>query len=127
MGGVAQCYGESVAVLVLRWGYARVLAKTSSRNSIQTGMKALRKILRNTINCQRSRNFSAAFHKACEKNGRGGPVIVEIPGRLWTTRRALEPLNLTPGADANTLRPPTRACEGSGGAVGTGAKRPVIY
>src|SRR5205807_4301178 len=66
--------------------------------------------------------FRPAFPKL--KNGRGGPVIVEIPADMWN-EEVPEPLNYTPvlrtryGADPVHIR--------QAAALLIGAKRPVIY
>src|SRR5581483_4830322 len=77
MGGVAQCFGESVPVLVLPMGYARRLSNIESNVNSSQAMKAFSKSAEPIILASEVGNsFRRAFTKL--KNGRGGPVIVEI-------------------------------------------------
>ena len=94
MGGVAQCYGESVPVLVLPMGYARRLANIDPNFNSSQAMKAFSKSSEPIILASEVCNiFRRAFTKL--KNGRGGPVIVEIPADMWN-EEVPEPLNYTP-------------------------------
>ncbi len=84
MGGVAQCYGESVPVLVLPMGYARRIANIEPNFNSSQAMKPFSKSAEPIILATEVCNiFRRAFTKL--KNGRGGPVIVEIP-RICGTR-----------------------------------------
>ena len=94
MGGVAQCYGESVPVLVLPMGYARRLANIEPNFNSSQAMKAFSKSSEPiNIAAEVGNIFRRAFTKL--KNGRGGPVIVEIPADMWN-EEVPEPLNYTP-------------------------------
>ena len=94
MGGVAQCYGESVPVLVLPMGYARRLANIEPNFNSSQAMKAFAKSAEPiNIAAEVGNIFRRAFTKL--KNGRGGPVIVEIPADMWN-EEVPEPLNYTP-------------------------------
>ena len=94
MGGVAQCYGESVPVLVLPMGYARRLANIDPNFNSSQAMKAFSKSSEPiNIAAEVCNIFRRAFTKL--KNGRGGPVIVEIPADMWN-EEVPEPLNYTP-------------------------------
>src|ERR1700760_2333457 len=82
MGGVAQCYGESVPVLVIPQGYARRLANIDPNFNSSQAMKAFSKSSEPIILAAEVGNiFRRAFTKL--KNGRGGPVIVELPAHMW--------------------------------------------
>ncbi|TKW75352.1 MAG: hypothetical protein DI543_22780, partial [Bradyrhizobium icense] len=96
MGGVAQCYGESVPVLVLPMGYARRLANIDPNFNSSQAMKAFSKSSEPIILASEVCNiFRRAFTRL--KNGRGGPVIVEIPADMWN-EEVPEPLNYTPAS-----------------------------
>ena len=94
MGGVAQCYGESVPVLVLPMGYARRLANIEPNFNSSRAMRAFAKSAEPiTLASEVGNIFRRAFTQL--KNGRGGPVIVEIPADMWN-EEVPEPLNYTP-------------------------------
>ena len=94
MGGVAQCYGELVPVLVLPMGYARRLANIEPNFNSSRAMRAFAKSSEPiNIAAEVCNIFRRAFTKL--KNGRGGPVIVEIPADMWN-EEVPEPLNYTP-------------------------------
>jgi thiamine pyrophosphate-dependent acetolactate synthase large subunit-like protein len=123
MGGVAQCYGESVPVLVLPMGYARRIAQIDPNFNSTQAMRSFAKSSEAiNIAAEVCNIFRRAFTKL--KNGRGGPVIVEIPADMWNEEVA-EPLNYTPvlrtryGADPADVK---RAAE-----LLVNAKRPVMY
>jgi thiamine pyrophosphate-dependent acetolactate synthase large subunit-like protein len=123
MGGVAQCYGESVPVLVLPMGYARRIAQIDPNfNSTQAMRMFAKSSEAINVAAEVCNIFRRAFTKL--KNGRGGPVIVEIPADMWNEEVA-EPLNYTPvlrtryGADPAAVR---QAAE-----MLINAKRPVLY
>jgi acetolactate synthase-1/2/3 large subunit len=93
-GGVAQCYGESVPVLVLPMGYPRRLAyidpNFSSVNSMRSISKSAEPIM---LPAEVPNIFRRAFTRL--RNGRGGPVIVEIPADIWN-EEVPEPLDYVP-------------------------------
>src|SRR5438105_656943 len=77
MGGVAQCFGESVPVLVLPMGYARRISNIEPNFNSSQAMKAFAKSSEPiNLATEVGNIFRRAFTKL--KNGRGGPVIVEI-------------------------------------------------
>src|SRR5882724_8618313 len=122
MGGVAQCYGESVPVLVLPMGYARRLANIEPNFNSSQAMKAFAKSSEPINLASEVGNiFRRAFTKL--KNGRGGPVIVEIPADMWN-EEVPEPLNYTPVLRTRYGADPVHVKEAA--ALLTGAKRPVI-
>ena len=91
MGGVAQCYGESVPVLVLPMGYARRLANIEPNFNSSRAMRAFAKSAEPiTLASEVGNIFRRAFTQL--KNGRGGPVIVEIPADMWN-EEVPEPLD----------------------------------
>ncbi len=123
MGGVAQCYGESVPVLVLPMGYARRIAQIDPNFNSTTAMRAFAKSSE-TVNlaAEVGNIFRRAFTKL--KNGRGGPVIVEIPSDMWN-EEVPEPLNYTPVLRTRYGADPAHIKEAASLLVS--AKRPVMY
>jgi acetolactate synthase-1/2/3 large subunit len=123
MGGVAQCYGESVPVLVLPMGYARRLQQVDPNFNSTTAMRAFAKSSE-VINLasEVGNIFRRAFTKL--KNGRGGPVIVEIPSDMWN-EEVPEPLNYTPVLRTRYGADPVHVKEAAGLLIN--AKRPVLY
>ena len=123
MGGVAQCYGESVPVLVLPMGYARRLANIDPNFNSSQAMKAFSKSSEPiNIAAEVCNIFRRAFTKL--KNGRGGPVIVEIPADMWN-EEVPEPLNYTPVLRTRYGADPVHVKEAA--ALLIAAKRPVLY
>jgi acetolactate synthase-1/2/3 large subunit len=123
MGGVAQCYGESVPVLVLPMGYPRRIAQVDPNFNSTQAMRLYSKSAEQIWQAAEVCNiFRRAFTKL--KNGRGGPVIVEIPSDSWNDEVA-EPLNYTPvlrtryGADPADVKAAAELL--------VNAKRPVMY
>ncbi|MEK9281065.1 thiamine pyrophosphate-requiring protein [Bradyrhizobium sp. ISRA442] len=123
MGGVAQCFGESVPVLVLPMGYPRRIANIEPNFNSSQAMRPFSKSSEPiTLAAEVANIFRRAFTKL--KNGRGGPVVVEIPTDMWN-EEVPEPLNYTPvlrtryGADPAHIR--------EAAALLIGAKRPLIY
>ncbi len=123
MGGVAQCYGKSVPVLVLPMGYARRLQQVDPNFNSTTAMRAFAKSSE-VINLasEVGNIFRRAFTKL--KNGRGGPVIVEIPSDMWN-EEVPEPLNYTPVLRTRYGADPVHVKEAAGLLIN--AKRPVMY
>src|ERR1700748_1908264 len=123
MGGVAQCYGESVPVLVLPMGYARRIANIDPNFNSSQAMKAFSKSSE-PINL--ATEFSTIFRRAFTKlkNGRGGPFFVEIPADMWN-EEVPEPLNYTPVLRTRYGADPVRVKEAASLLVN--AKRPVLY
>ena len=123
MGGVAQCYGESVPVLILPMGYARRLAHIDPNFNSTSAMKPYVKgsepinIANEVCNI-----FRRAFTKL--RNGRGGPVVVEIPADMWN-EEVTEPLDYTPVMSTRYGPDPVHVKEAA--AMLAGAKRPVLY
>jgi thiamine pyrophosphate-dependent acetolactate synthase large subunit-like protein len=123
MGGVAQCFGESVPVLVLPMGYARRLQQVDPNFNSTQAMRAFAKsgeII--NLASEVGNIFRRAFTKL--KNGRGGPVIVEIPSDMWN-EEVPEPLNYTPVLRTRYGADPVHIKEAA--ALLVNAKRPVMY
>src|SRR5256885_9691475 len=76
-------------------GYARRLANIEPNFNSSQAMKAFAKSSEPiNLASEVGSIFRRAFTKL--KNGRGGPVIVEIPADMWN-EEVPEPLNYTPG------------------------------
>jgi thiamine pyrophosphate-dependent acetolactate synthase large subunit-like protein len=123
MGGVAQCYGESVPVLVLPMGYARRIAQIDPNfNSTQAMRMFAKSSEAINVAAEVCNIFRRAFTKL--KNGRGGPVIVEIPADMWNEEVA-EPLNYTPVLRTRSGADPAHVKQAAEMLIN--AKRPVLY
>jgi len=121
-GGVAQAYSESVPLLVIPAGYQRRLAHyypnfnstlnmqhvTKSAEPVTMG-KALPEVMRR------------AFWQL--RNGRGGPVLVEVP--LDVFREEVGDFSYVPSYKARSTPDPESVNEVA--AVLASAERPVIY
>ena len=123
LGAVAQAYGESVPVLVLPMGYARRLAHIDPNFNSVASMRTITKSAEPIMSSAEIPNiFRRAFSRL--RNGRGGPVLVEIPLDLFR-EEVPEPFVYEPvissryGPDIADVR---RAAEAL-----AGAKHPVIY
>lgn len=122
-GGVAQCFGESVPVLVLPMGYARRLAHISPNFSSTVSMRSVAKSAEPiTLAAEVPNIMRRAFTRL--RNGRGGPVIVEIPADMWN-EEVPEPLDYEPVL--TTRYGPDPAHVRDVALVLAQAKRPVIY
>ena len=78
-GGIAQAYGESVPILVLPAGYARRIAHIHPNYSATISMRDISKSVEPVMSSAELCNIMRrAFTRL--KNGRGAPVIVEVPG-----------------------------------------------
>jgi thiamine pyrophosphate-dependent acetolactate synthase large subunit-like protein len=122
-GGVAQAFGESVPILVLPMGYARRLAHVGPNYNATASMRSISKSAEPITGAAEVPNIRRrAFSRL--RNGRGGPVIVEIPADIWN-EEVPEPLDYTPvlatryGPDPAQVREAARLL--------AAAKRPIIY
>ena len=123
MGGVAQCFGESVPVLVLPMGYARRLAHVSPNFNSSTAMAAFAKGTEPIVLASEVCNvMRRAFTQL--RNGRGGPVLVEIPADMFNEEVA-EPLDYTPVLSTRYGPDPVHVKQAA--AMLAAAKRPVLY
>lgn len=122
-GGVAQAYAESVPILVLPMGFARRQAQVAPNFSPVRSMREITKSAETiTLASEIPNIFRRAFSRL--RNGRGGPVLVEIPADVFTEElpRALEyrPVAATrSGPDPDDVK---RAAK-----LLLEAKRPLIY
>lgn len=122
-GGVAQCYDESVPVLVLPMGYPRRLAHIDPNFNSSYSMRSIAKSTEPiNIAAEVTNIFRRAFTKL--RNGRGGPVVVEIPADMWN-EEVPEPLDYTPVLFTRYGPDPIHVKEAA--ALLLSAKRPVIY
>ncbi|WP_277345804.1 thiamine pyrophosphate-requiring protein [Nocardioides sp. JQ2195] len=123
MGAVAQAYGESVPILVLPMGYRRDEAHIAPNFNSTI---SLRSIAKSVEPLNDANQVAAVFRRAFSRlrNGRGGPVVVEIPRDMWFEDVTV-PLDYRPvittrsGPDPEAVR---RAAE-----LIVAAERPVIY
>jgi thiamine pyrophosphate-dependent acetolactate synthase large subunit-like protein len=122
-GGVAQCYGESIPVLVLPMGYARRLAHVDPNFNSSVQMRGITKSAEPITSAAEVPNIlRRAFTRL--RNGRGGPVLVEIPTDMWNDE-VPEPLVYTP-VIATRYGPDPADVSRAADALAA-AKRPVIY
>ncbi len=122
-GGVAQCFGESIPVLVLPMGYARRISQIKPNFSSTVQMAGITKSAETVSLAAEVPNIMRrAFSRL--RNGRGGPVLVEIPTDMFAEEfpgeLVYEPVLTARYAPA--LDDVARA-----GAALRAAKRPVIY
>ena len=121
-GGVAQCYGESVPVLVLPMGYPRRIAHIAPNFNSVTAMSHITKSAEPIMLASEVANiFRRAFTRL--RNGRGGPVLVEIPTDMWTEE--VGELDYVPVLTTRYGPDPLHVVEAA--KLLAGAKRPVIY
>ena len=123
IGGVAQCYGESVPVLILPMGYPRRLAHIDPNFNSSYSMRSIAKSTEPIMLASEVCNiFRRAFSRL--RNGRGGPVVVEIPSDMWQ-EEVSEPLDYVPVLSTRYGPDPLHVVEAA--ALLVNAKRPVIY
>ena len=122
-GGVAQAFGDSIPILVMPGGYPRRIAHVAPNYNAVAQMRGITKSAEPIVSPGEVSNvMRRAFSRL--RNGRGGPVLVEVPADLWNEEvpSALDylPVSATRyGPDAQALRQAARML--------AGAKRPVIY
>ncbi len=122
-GGVAQAFGDSIPILVVPQGYQRRMAHVSPNYNAVAQMRGITKSAEPIVLPGEVANvMRRAFSRL--RNGRGGPVLVEVPADLWNEELP-GALDYTPvattryGPDAQALREAAQML--------AGAKRPVIY
>jgi acetolactate synthase-1/2/3 large subunit len=122
-GGIAQCYGESVPVLVLPMGYPRRLAHIDPNYNSSVQMRGITKSAEPIV---LAGDVAAVMRRAFTRlrNGRGGPCLVEIPMDMFGEELP-GPLDYTP-VIATRYGPDPGDVERAA-ALLAGAKRPVIY
>jgi acetolactate synthase-1/2/3 large subunit len=122
-GGVAQCFGESIPVLVLPMGYPRRIAHVPPNYNSSVQMRGITKSAEPIMSAAEVPNIMRrAFARL--RNGRGGPVIVEIPTDMFNEEMPADwsytPVVVTrSGPDPIDVK---RAAE-----MLAKARRPVIY
>lgn len=122
-GGVAQCFGESVPVLVLPMGYQRRLAQLEPNFNSTQAMRSVTKSAEAIwLPAETPNVLRRAFTRL--RNGRGGPCLVEIPADIFN-EEVPEPLDYTPVV--STRYGPDPADVERAAAMLAEAKRPVIY
>jgi thiamine pyrophosphate-dependent acetolactate synthase large subunit-like protein len=122
-GGVAQAFAESVPILVVPGGYARRLAHVAPNYNAVTQMRGVTKSAEPIIVPAEVPNIMRrAFSRL--RNGRGGPVLVEVPSDLWNEELP-GPLNYTP-VTATRFGPEVQAVRDAARMLAN-AKRCVIY
>ena len=121
-GGVAQCYGESIPVLILPMGYPRHLAGIDANFSSTTQMRGVTKSAEQIILPKETPNI---LRRAMSKlrNGRGGPCLVEIPTDIWNEE--IGDFTYTPVVTAKTAPDPADVRKAATAILA--AKRPLIY
>lgn len=122
-GAVAQAYGESVPVLVMPMGYDRRVAHVDPNFNSVTSMKSVTK---SAEPITRGSEVPAIMRRAFSRlrNGRGGPVLVEIPKDIWQ-EEVPEPLDYVPAKIARAVADPALIDDAV--EMLLSAKRPVIY
>jgi thiamine pyrophosphate-dependent acetolactate synthase large subunit-like protein len=122
-GGIAQCYGESVPVLVLPMGYPRRLAHIDPNYNSSVQMRGITKSAEPIVSAA---DVAAVMRRAFTRlrNGRGGPCLVEIPMDMFNDEVPGE-LDYTPVVA--TRYGPDPADVERAAALLASAKRPVIY
>ncbi len=121
-GGVAQCYSESIPLLVLPQGYPRRIANIDPNFGSAREMRGISKSAE-PVNIPGE--IANVMRRAMSniRNGRSGPAIVEIPTDIWNEE--IGELDYTPvgvhkyGPDPVDVRKAAAAI--------LAAKRPVIY
>ena len=123
MGGVAQCLRRVRPRAGAADGLCAPDCQHRAELQFQPGDEGVFEILRADQSRREVGNiFRRAFTKL--KNGRGGPVIVEIPADMWN-EEVPEPLNYTPVLRTRYGADPVHVKEAA--ALLANAKRPVIY
>jgi thiamine pyrophosphate-dependent acetolactate synthase large subunit-like protein len=122
-GGIAQAFAESVPVLVVPGGYARRLAHVEPNYNAVAQMRGVTKSAEPVVVAAEVPNIMRrAFSRL--RNGRGGPVLVEVPADLWNEELP-GPLCYTPVA-ASRFGPELQAVRDAARVLAD-AGRCVIY
>ena len=122
-GGIAQAYGESVPILVLPAGYARRIAHIHPNYNATKSMADISKSVEPVMDAKELCNIMRrAFTRL--KNGRGAPVIVEVPGDTMFEEIEGE-LNYTPVLRTRSGPDPDDVARAAD--LLMSAKRPVFY
>jgi acetolactate synthase-1/2/3 large subunit len=123
LGAIAQCYSESVPVLVLPGGYDRRLSNLDPNFSAVRSMPSFTKSVEQITSAAEVSNvMRRAFTQL--RNGRGGPCVVEVPKDLWG-EDVPENFDYRPVV-ATRYGPDPDAVEEAARILAS-AKRPVLY
>src|SRR5580693_7673097 len=122
-GGVAQAFGDSIPILVVPQGYQRRMAHVAPNYNAVAQMRGITKSAEPLVLPGEVANIMRrAFSRL--RNGRGGPVLVEVPSDMWNEELP-GTLDYTPiaatrfGPEADAVRDAARML--------VNANRPVIY
>ena len=122
-GGIAQAYGESVPLLVLPMGYPRRIAHIHPNFNSTQAMKPIAKSTEPITSVDEIANvMRRAFTRL--RNGRGGPVVVEVPADLMNEELTGE-LDYTPVLSTRSGPDPEAVAKAA--EMLKAAERPVIY
>jgi thiamine pyrophosphate-dependent acetolactate synthase large subunit-like protein len=122
-GGIAQAFAESVPILVVPGGYARRLAHVEPNYNAVAQMRGVTKSAEPIVVAAEVPNIMRrAFSRL--RNGRGGPVLVEVPADIWNEELP-GPLCYTPVA-ATRFGPELEAVRDAARMLAN-ARRCVIY
>ncbi len=122
-GAVAQCYGESVPVLVLPMGYPRRIAHIPPNFNSTIAMAAVSKHAEPVTSGAEVPNIMRRAFSAL-RNGRGGPVVIEVPTDAFA-EEVPEPIDYTPVISTRSGPDPEAVKQAA--KVLMGAQKPVIY
>jgi acetolactate synthase-1/2/3 large subunit len=122
-GGVAQAFSESVPILVVPGGYPRHLATYYPNFSSVLNMRNITKWAEPVTT---ARAVPGVLRRAFSqlRNGRGGPVLIEVPADLWN-ENIPDDWSHAPSFTAKSA--PDPADVATAAHVLAGAARPVIY
>ena len=122
-GGVAQAFGDSIPILVVPQGYQRRMAHVAPNYNAVAQMRGITKSAEPLVLPGEVANvMRRAFSRL--RNGRGGPVLVEVPADLWNEELP-GPLDYAPIAP--TRYGPDREALRAAAPMLAEAKRPVLY
>ena len=122
-GAIAQAFSESVPILVMPGGYARRLAHIEPNYNATLSMRSITKSAEPlNVPADIPNVMRRAFSRL--RNGRGGPVLVEIPHDIWD-EEVPEPIDYRPVLSTRS-GPDPEAVEAAVEML-VAASRPVIY
>jgi acetolactate synthase-1/2/3 large subunit len=122
-GAIAQAYSESVPILVMPGGYARRLAHVEPNYNPTLSMRNVTKSAEPlNVPADIPNVFRRAFSRL--RNGRGGPVLIEIPHDIWG-EEVPEPLAYRPVLSTRSGPDPKAVAEAVDLLLAAG--RPVLY
>src|SRR6266480_2981480 len=122
-GGIAQAFGESIPLLVIPQGYPRRIAHVPPNFNSTLAMAHVAKHSEPVTNGREIVNIMRRAFSLL-RNGRGSPVIVELPADAYA-EDAPDPLNYEPVVVTKYGPDPAAVAEVA--KVLMAAKRPVIY